>query len=330
MITIIMPTLNRTAFLGRALEYYHRAGFDGWLAIGDSSDLPQAEVAAGLIEKYRGLGLKILYEYMPRDRYPNNILCCRRLMEMVTTPYVTFIGDDDLQLPSAMKRCMDFLEANPEYVGARGHRLEVFLGEPVPYGTIIGASVAQFPNYDIPSAAQRWLNYVGLALSVELGVFRSELWRRAYLPSSTPAMYYFSGEFRVNSLYVIAGRIKQFSFVGSVMQVDIAPGGTGGGFHKTSIFDLIRSPDWPVVIADLRQEIVTLLGEMDGLPAPEAGALFDRAMWTHVSMLLAYYCRIWHGGLKPSLTSSPELLASIRNNPEFKLIQDVLANGPAA
>lgn len=47
----------------------------------------------------------------------------RRATELIDTPYVAMLGDDDLFTKSGLKKCLDHLEGNSEVFGVVGRSM---------------------------------------------------------------------------------------------------------------------------------------------------------------------------------------------------------------
>src|SRR5688500_5002648 len=94
-VTLIIPTLNRSAFLLRTLAYYVAAGFEGTILIGDSSDATHAARVAEYLKR-DGARLRTTHIRCPQLDGTKTML---ELMRLIDSPYVAFIGDDDVLLP---------------------------------------------------------------------------------------------------------------------------------------------------------------------------------------------------------------------------------------
>lgn len=106
-ITIIIPTYNRPRQLNRLLSYYSKFKFQ--IIVGDSSpnSFPN-------LKKYKN----IKYYHYPNFPYAKKLPL---IYNKVRTKYVLFCADDDFILPKAIKKCVEFLEKNPDYNSAHGH-----------------------------------------------------------------------------------------------------------------------------------------------------------------------------------------------------------------
>lgn len=141
MITLVIPTFRRPAFIVRTMAYYAASGFRGELLIGDSSEGEAAEQARAAAARHREhLRIRLVDCRNKDDR-----LTLHLLSTLVETPYVAYIGDDDVLVPLGLEHCRRFLDANPDYVAATGEawtfevlpgpvhgRLRVFAGYPQP------------------------------------------------------------------------------------------------------------------------------------------------------------------------------------------------------
>ena len=116
MITIVVPTLNRPAFVVRALEYFAAASFGGEVLVGDSSDGENAQRTKRAIDR-----LKPRLRAVHLDcRGMDDRLALHRLAREVRSRYVAFMGDDDFLIPSGIEQCIAFLEREPSFVAANG------------------------------------------------------------------------------------------------------------------------------------------------------------------------------------------------------------------
>lgn len=116
MITIVIPTLNRSDFVIRTLRYYAEAGFTGSIIVGDSSGPEHRLRLEAFVAGIRGR-LEVTLFSCPEL---NDRETLHRLATMVQTPYVAFIGDDDFLVVPGLQACAHFLDAHPDFVAANG------------------------------------------------------------------------------------------------------------------------------------------------------------------------------------------------------------------
>ena len=151
MISIVIPTLNRPQFVIRQLRYLAQAGFGGRVLIGDGSEAP---VAAPLRAEVAGLGGRLAVAY---DNWPglSDIATLKRLAQAVETPFTAYAGDDDFLVPSAMARCVAFLEKSPAYVAASGRGYAFEIGGEGLYGKMTLRGRYELPLLEQGRAAER-------------------------------------------------------------------------------------------------------------------------------------------------------------------------------
>ncbi len=107
-VSIIIPTRNRSALLARAVGSARRAGSDvGVIVVDDASEDDTAKLCAA----------------WANDRIIRYVRASRRLgpggarnvgLLSSTSPYISFLDDDDVRLPGSIDRQVAMLEAQPE------------------------------------------------------------------------------------------------------------------------------------------------------------------------------------------------------------------------
>src|SRR5688500_14399765 len=132
MISLLVPTMNRSDFIIRLMRYYCSLEFPGHIFIGDSSNEEHVARTKRAIVTYRDK-LNIVYREYPGL---NNAQCMRFLLEVVATPYSVFLGDDDFLVPDGLKQCIAFLDGNSGYGAAHGKAILFRLQTPGAYGPV--------------------------------------------------------------------------------------------------------------------------------------------------------------------------------------------------
>lgn len=136
MITGLLHTRNRPAFVARAMAYYADK-FRGPILVADGSDERRfAELKARLAEIDVAFPLEILH-------HPMETPFCARIadaVKKVRTPYVLLMADDDLYLPSWEDTSVAHLERHTECGVVYGHTLRFELARAdtsyVPFGQV--------------------------------------------------------------------------------------------------------------------------------------------------------------------------------------------------
>ncbi|MBB5189941.1 glycosyltransferase domain-containing protein [Silvimonas terrae] len=113
LLTLVLLTHNRPQFLARAVRYYSAMPYN--LLIMDSSAESNAWAAAQYGNE------RTNYQHCGDCDYSQIMLKIRRGTDLVTTPYMAFVTDDDFTLQAGLEQSIDFLETNPEYGLCHGY-----------------------------------------------------------------------------------------------------------------------------------------------------------------------------------------------------------------
>jgi glycosyltransferase domain-containing protein len=117
MVAIIVPTMNRSGFIRRLLNYYSNCSIKNSIYIADSSDDEKHINEIKLAINDVSSKLKVVYGH-----YLNtNIEESKRLiLDQVTEKYASYCGDDDFLVPGTLTKCAKFLDNNLDYSNCHG------------------------------------------------------------------------------------------------------------------------------------------------------------------------------------------------------------------
>jgi len=288
-VSILIPTLNRSEFLIRALSYYGKVGFKGWICIGDSSNAQHSDRIKRSVHALENK-LNIIYKYFPKPPYINDSMCVKDMIQIAPTPYVVYSGDDDLLVPSSLGQCAAFLEDHSEYIAAHGLRISYKLRSGREFGEMQRIDYVQQHIWESEKASERWADYVRHGISTQYYVHRKEIWERMYQDTVSVQSFYLGNEFLPCSLTAIYGKVKQLECLSTLFQIQDHTRPVGW------FFDLVLHLDWSQSFQGLRHSIVEALMHQDGVNERIAQEIFDREFWYHIaSVLFSQYQKI-HGG----------------------------------
>ncbi len=273
MLTLVIVTRNRPAYVARALSYYRQQRFTHPILVADSSDpLPQAQLAAVV----RALSPSLHLEhrlYPPDSRMEAKLVDA---LQHVRTRYVVISGDDDFLVPGAVDEAVHFLHQHPDYAVVHGHALAFTLSTPNAYGTI--AWIGLFPQNSVEladSAArfQRHLaNYCATFDSVERTASALEHWQLEL--ELTDANF---GELLPSCLSLIQGKSKKLERLFLIKQ-----GGMPKDFHVPDSLDWLAAPEWPEQYRKFQDRLAHALREKTGLGLDEARHKVKQAFWAYM------------------------------------------------
>jgi len=168
MLSIIIPSINRSEFLIRLLKYFYKIECKHLIYIGDSSNLyhfSQTKEAIKLL-RYR---LKVIQmNHNGLNDWESTI----SILIQVETKYCVFFPDDNFIVPENMTKCIQFLELNTDYVAAHGIGVTILLKNEGPYGQIKRINYYPQPIIETNTATTRLINYLKSYSVAMFSVFR--------------------------------------------------------------------------------------------------------------------------------------------------------------
>ena len=118
-LAILTPTMNRSEFVLRALQYYASIDFRGQLVFGDASGPEERARLHEYIARFEKK-LRITCHHLEHLPFPNDAFSIKELIDRTDAPYMAYAGDDDLLVPRTLQRCADFLDTHPDFSAAHG------------------------------------------------------------------------------------------------------------------------------------------------------------------------------------------------------------------
>lgn len=247
-IGIIVPTMNRPDFTIRQLNYYADLRSPHALYIADSSDKVNAKIIQNEIHKLKNK-LDVNYQFIPPG---DSIKCIIELLKTVKEKYVTFIGDDDYQVPDTLGVCAEFLENNPDYETAIGKSVTIRVEGNAAYGEL--KRIHDYPRYSIESdtASQRLFDYLGPNFSsIIAAVVPTQHMLKYFLDAYTIKDTSIKGELLPCCLMVVAGKSKVLDRIGLVRQIHQSH------FKLDDTFDWLTNPHWNESYQEFRRQLVS-------------------------------------------------------------------------
>lgn len=235
MISILIPTKNRSDFLIRALRYYRDVGYKHWICIGDSSVGIHAETARRAVMYFKK-SLRINYLECPEL---NIVACHNRIVELVTTPYIACVSDSGFLVPESLEKCVKFLDSHPDYSVAHGVGAVFTLKNDGPYGQIQGLSKYRaLPEIEEDIASARLINHLNRYSVTMYCVYRLETWKKIWRYSTDIKDASFAGELLPCCLSVIYDKAKQLDGLYLVRHIH------NQRYLLPNTFEWITGPDW--------------------------------------------------------------------------------------
>ena len=132
-VAILIPTLNRPAFIQRTVTYYDSLESPHPIYIGDASNAEISKKTLSFLKNINNVEVK--YFHLEEMKAQLTIL---KLAEEASAEckYCVYQGDDDYLIPTSLNKCAIFLSENPDYKTAQGRGALVVMKEPEPLGNI--------------------------------------------------------------------------------------------------------------------------------------------------------------------------------------------------
>lgn len=275
MISILIPTMNRSEFLIRTLAYYAQSNFQGCLHIGDSSNRTHVEQMKSALHRLKGK-LNVQYHECPGV---NPAECMMQLKDLVSTPYVAFAGDDDYLVPGAIEKCIQFLENknNTSYCAAHGHGIAIILKTGRVYGPLDSVSYYRQTTADESSSSQRLITHLGHYSVSQFSVHRLDAWQAMYKNVRAVPDMAFASELLPSTLSVTQGKIKNLDCLYLGRQVH------GERYIHRDLLDWITHDEWLSSYKVFRDSIVEEMIRHDGITPEEAQKTVKHAFWLYLT-----------------------------------------------
>ena len=124
--TMIITTYNKPRLLKRILSYYDQCNLRNKIIVADTSNENNKKLNKDIIASCPNLDIFYLTEFKTINEYPGasgQFVKLADATDYVEDKYCVTCADDDFILPNGIKKSVEFLEKNPDYVVAHGQYL---------------------------------------------------------------------------------------------------------------------------------------------------------------------------------------------------------------
>ena len=255
------------------MGYYQRAGFEGWIYIGDSSDGDDLTKTKEVVQQHKA-NLNLIH-----DEYPglSNSHCIARMLNSVPTKYAALLPDDDFLVPNGLRDCIDFLEGHSDYTAAHGVAFVYSLTGGDVYGRMGPSGAYKLRSIEDNTGSERIKAHLADYSVTLFCVHSTETWREMYrkVPSvSDPA---FADELLPTSTAVIRGKVKALDCLYLARQTH------PGRYQHLDLYDWILNPRWHESYKVFRDWTVDQLAFSDQIDVDTARAVMKEATWNYLA-----------------------------------------------
>lgn len=282
MLTIVIPTRNRSAFLKRALQYYSDVACPFPIVIGDSSTGEHMAATLHFLKTFSSR-LKIRHIVDPQAlsgglKGWQDDAFLRNLIDEVKTPYVAFYADDDFAVVNNLKLATDFLETNKDYSYVCGEALLLTLKSGSTHGKVATTGLYSQRAIMDSTAAQRLFNLTLSYVVLEYGVSRTEQMKKRWKKIFDARIDNLSGEILNCFLVVFQGKVKKMDQLFLVRQAHAGQSSITGQdtFDWYANLFFIHYPKIKEILTD---ELV----EADSLSREKAAHIIKMGFWNYIA-----------------------------------------------
>lgn len=265
-VSLIVPTLERPDFLMRLMHFYQLSKFTGKILIGDGSKAQYVKQTQTAL-KHIAPNLDISHWHFPGAGVAQVV---RELSSKISTPYVALVADDDFLVPSALEKCVMFLEENPDYGAAHGAGISFSLTNTGAYGKIASCGYYPQPLREEPEAARRLIAHLQ-DYSVSLfSLHRTEIWREMFSATEGIHDVSFSAELLPCCISVVLGKIKQLDGLMLVRQVH------DRRYGLPDMYDWVTDEAWCQSYAFVHERLAQIISRQDFIDRDEGKIVVKR------------------------------------------------------
>lgn len=278
MITIIIPTINRSDFLIRQLNYYADTGFKHWIFIADSSTGSHLEKTKKAVERLKDK-LKILHKEYPGM---NNAQCFQNLNNYLTTPYAVFCGDDDFLIPAGLEKCAKFLKNNNNFHAVYGKAILFWRNNE---GTPTNIECASYTSREIlqETPSERLIDYMKNYTVTLFALHKSESWKEMFHSAYSKANIAFSTEIIPCSISAVLGKKKFIETLYLVRECH------RGKYMQKSVLEQIIAPEWHDTSNVFCDTLSLMLTKKEGLNKEAATYIVKKALCEYLCLVFSAY-----------------------------------------
>lgn len=272
-IGIVIPTMNRSHFLERLLEYYARMHFPGPIYIGDSSNKEHLDKTKSVLSKFRD-SLWITYEECPSLSEPKTTV---QLLSQVTTPYAVYVGDDDFLIPEGLVQCASFLEKSPSFSVCSGEAVLVSINKES--SELKSGSYGTHRDLVCETAGNRFLNYMDSYFVNAFSVHRTEQMKDAYRGIDILPDKAFT-ELLSCCFPVLQGKIKKLDCLTLVRQHH------ENRYLPLNGYDWLTNENWFPSYQQFAKRLTSILSEKDNISIEQAHEIIKKGFWQYLNRVL--------------------------------------------
>lgn len=278
MVTLVIPTRNRSDYLLRALSYYCAQQLPYRVVVADSSD-PNiwAETEQALS---RIVGLDLEYQWFAPDTPFLEKLA--RIVEPITTPFLQLSGDDDFFIPGALHRAAQFLRDHMDYALVVGDACVFTVVGDSAFGRVESSARYRQRGIEAERAVDRVRDHFTAYSTTWYAMHRTDNWRAhiAQTIAIEPDLHFM--ELLQSALSVASGKVKKLDeLVMARQQVPVKQ------YSIESMGDWPSRKDWDQQFDLFTTAVGNVIRGLDGMALDDARAAVRDSFGSYLDEFVA-------------------------------------------
>ncbi len=248
--------------------------FKGILAIGDSSDRQDLRNNRELINSLKG-ELNIIYKEFPSLPFLPTI---KKLFELVKTPYVAEVHDDNYLVPQGIEKCIEFLDNSYDHSAVHGIGISIKTMDSKPHGKIIKCVKKKQPLALEAKALDRYLNLMSDYSDVHFSVNRTDIYSLVLKNSHISDLNFFHSLSSCHTF--LGGKVGELDLFYLVRHIQDVP-----HRYPEQLNPLTWINNWPSNLHIYRESVIKELINSDKLEFDEAVRVFEQGFIIYLTLL---------------------------------------------
>ena len=291
MLTIILPLKNNDEFTERWFLYANQNECPYEIIIADGGN----EQGIGRILKDKSSLSKVSYKYI---RYPldeNYAFYYNKIADVVSrvkTPYCLLLDNDDFFIYKSIKKSIDFLENNLDYISCGGQYSTFYFKDKADktYGTDFKINNFNRQTSIDDNSSKNRLNKQFNNYQVNYyHIYRTEaLQEYLTIQSELNLKDVFLSEMLLTYLSVIDGKSKYLDDIYLLRQIQFENSSARKEEQKGDYFDRMLSPVWSEEFSEFVKILAKRLSQKDNISYDDAEAAIKKGYRLHVAKYIAH------------------------------------------
>ena len=267
MISLLIPTINRSDYIISYLNYLKENGFQGQVLIGDSSGQEHFCATKDFVKDFNCKFEIKQYSYPDKHYYQ----CANLMLKDVNYPYCMAIPDDDILVPSTLEKCVAFLEDNTDFSGVGGAAISCNI-----YSDYYN-KISSIYRYDVreivgKTATERVYDLMNNYSAVSHSLARTEQLKKRFPIHVDNYDVATANELLPCAVLAAQGKVKMLDDLFVVRQIHQRR------MSFSKLFDVILQPHWVSSSTNFIEYLARIVSEVDTISYDEAYPLV-KAAW---------------------------------------------------